>query len=121
MRVFLSVMDLWCILVMVFLFSLSTHFLNFTFTVLLKLQPILCEHQHIETSATMAQHVDMEGTSTSGEAQEFERILREKGVSGDTIQKLAANGLKTMLRDVHCHAISRRSVYGIQSGYGMMA
>ena len=44
----------------------------------------------------MAQQIDMEGTSTSGEAQEFERVLTENGVAKDTIQKLASNGLKTM-------------------------
>ena len=42
----------------------------------------------------------------SEEAQEFGRILRENGVSPDTIQKLAANGLKSMLSDVHCHDLS---------------
>ena len=50
----------------------------------------------------MAQQFDMEGTSTSGEAQEFERVLTENGVAKDTIQKLSSNGLKTMYISAIC-------------------
>ena len=50
----------------------------------------------------MAQQVDMEGTSTSGEAQEFERLMKESSVSADTIQKLVSNGFKTMYVESLC-------------------
>ena len=44
----------------------------------------------------MAQQVDMEGTSTSGEAHDFEHLLKENEISQDTIQKLVNNGINSL-------------------------
>jgi len=50
----------------------------------------------------MAQLVDQEGTSTCGEAHEFERILRKASISCETIEKLVKHDFKTvhLLREI---------------------